>query len=78
MFFSPSQGAAGDDDRAVVVASDGVLDVLRPSDVARVVASRRPDPDAAARAVVQEALAHGARDNCTAVVIYFQPQGQGQ
>jgi serine/threonine protein phosphatase PrpC len=58
----------------VVVASDGVLDVLHPSDVARVVALNRPDPDAAARAVVEDALSHGAHDNCTAVVIYFQPQ----
>lgn len=45
------QQGTGENDRAVVVASDGILDVLTPSEVARVVAMRRGDPQGAAELV---------------------------
>jgi serine/threonine protein phosphatase PrpC len=62
------QHAIGQDDLALVAATDGVWDVLSLEDAARVV-RRAESAEAAARALVAEALAAGSRDNATAVVI---------
>lgn len=45
------QGSARRDDRAVVVASDGILDVLRPDDVARLLLMRKGSAQGAAELV---------------------------
>jgi serine/threonine protein phosphatase PrpC len=63
-----AQHGIGADDVAVVVATDGVWDVLGPEDAARVVRARRT-AQAAAQALVETALAAGTRDNVTGVVI---------
>lgn len=55
----------------IVLASDGVWDVLSNDDVARLVNSADPDatPAERARIVVNEALARQSTDNCTAMIV---------
>jgi serine/threonine protein phosphatase PrpC len=60
--------AVGADDVALVAATDGLWDVLSVEEAARVV-RRAATAEAAARALVAEALAAGTRDNVTAVVV---------
>jgi serine/threonine protein phosphatase PrpC len=60
--------AVGADDVALVAATDGLWDVLSVEDAARFV-RRAATAEAAARALVAEALAAGTRDNVTAVVV---------
>jgi serine/threonine protein phosphatase PrpC len=55
-------------DLAVVAATDGLWDVLGPEDAARIVRASLTAP-AAARALVDTALAAGTSDNVTAVVV---------
>jgi len=58
----------GPDDLALVAATDGVWDVLGLEDAARLVRASATAP-AAARTLVDAALAAGTRDNVTAVVV---------
>ena len=58
----------GADDVALVAATDGLWDVFSEEDAARIVRRARTAEDAA-RALVDEALAAGTRDNATAVVV---------
>lgn len=53
---------------ALVIASDGVSDVLGSRDIGRVVAAA-PDAQAAASGLVRVALRAGTNDNATAVVV---------
>jgi serine/threonine protein phosphatase PrpC len=62
------QHAIGADDLALVAATDGLWDVLSLEDAARVV-RRAESAEAAARALVAEALGADTRDNVTAVVV---------
>lgn len=56
------------DDEALVLASDGLSDVVVPADAVPVVAAA-PTAEAAAHGLVALALARGTRDNVTAVVV---------
>lgn len=58
----------GPSDTAVVLATDGLWDVMSNSEAAAL-AVRYMDPQAAASALVQEALIRGSADNVTALVI---------
>lgn len=53
---------------SLVVATDGISDVLRPDEVAAAVEGA-PDAAGASQAVVDAALAAGTHDNATAVVV---------
>jgi serine/threonine protein phosphatase PrpC len=66
--------AVGADDVALVAATDGVWDVLGLEDAAHVV-RRAATAEAAARALVAEALAADTRDNVTAVVVRLADLG---
>jgi serine/threonine protein phosphatase PrpC len=52
----------------LVLCTDGVWEVLEPRKIQEVV-SRSPDPQAAAVALVEQALARGTTDNATALVV---------
>jgi serine/threonine protein phosphatase PrpC len=56
------------DDVALVAATDGAWDVLSVEDAARIV-RRAADAQAGADALIAAALAAGAHDNVTAVVV---------
>ena len=60
------------EDWAVVLASDGVFDVLsdqQVADILRNAVMEGKDPVGSAKAIVQSALRAGSRDNLTAVVM---------
>ncbi|CAK0904491.1 unnamed protein product, partial [Prorocentrum cordatum] len=57
------------EDWAVVLACDGVFDVLSDQEVAEVVQQHHADPVQAAKAVVQRAIDKESRDNLTAIVL---------
>lgn len=62
------QHALAADDVALVLATDGIWDVLDAEDAGAVV-RRAPSPQAAADALVRAALLGGTHDNVTAVVV---------
>lgn len=60
-------------DESVVIASDGIWDVLDNAAVANIVQANRHDVGIAARTIVQRAEESGSRDDLTAMVIDLQP-----
>jgi serine/threonine protein phosphatase PrpC len=54
------------------MTTDGVHGVLDDRRIGRLL-SEGSDPWTAAASLVRAALAHGSRDNCTAVVAQYQP-----
>lgn len=60
-----------DDDR-ILICSDGLTDMVRPADIARIL-RREGDPQRAADALADAANANGGIDNVTAVVIAALP-----
>lgn len=58
-------------DLFVIVASDGVWDVLTSEEACRLVCVARADGEDGAAEVVSEAIRRGSRDNCTAMVVHF-------
>ncbi|RMD79256.1 MAG: bifunctional protein-serine/threonine kinase/phosphatase [Gammaproteobacteria bacterium] len=64
---------AGD---VLALTTDGVHDVLAPEDLARLLEGAAADPEAAARRVVEAALAAGTRDNATCQVLAVEALGE--
>ena len=59
-------------DAFVVIACDGVFDVLSDERVIDIVRNKHPgDPRAAAKAIVNDAFANGSNDNITVIVVFF-------
>lgn len=67
-----AETALGMDER-LVLTTDGVHGVLDDRSIAQILADRT-DPADAAGGLVEEALARGSRDNCTAVVALYEPE----
>lgn len=65
---------AGGTDEFLVLASDGIFDVLQNDDVARLVDVAKSDFVNLARILCNEAIILGSSDNVTAVVIDLRPQ----
>ena len=65
----------GKDDLFVVLACDGVWDVLTDQQVCDLVLEQWPNPSAAASKIVRTALASGSGDNLTAQVVLFGWKG---
>lgn len=63
-----AEGLLGKENDIVVIACDGVWDVLKPAEVLTL-ARQEPDPQKAADAIVARALEAGSADNITAVVL---------
>jgi serine/threonine protein phosphatase PrpC len=64
----------GKDDLYVVLACDGVWDVMSDQDVCDVVSKQFGAPREAAKEVLREAYARKSEDNLTATVIQFEWQ----
>lgn len=62
------EGYLGKENDYVVVACDGVWDVLEPMDVISLV-RREKEPELAARRIGEEALSNGSTDNITVIVV---------
>ena len=62
---------------ALVVATDGVADVLGPAELAAVVGAA-PDASAAASALVRAATVAGTTDDATVAVVRAEPAGAGR
>jgi protein phosphatase 1L len=62
------EGLLGKENDIVIMACDGVWDVLKPREVITM-ARQQPDPKRAAEAIVAMALEAGSADNITAVVL---------
>lgn len=60
-----------DDDLFLLLACDGVFDVLDDQTVINTASKHWGDPEAAATAVVRAAFQKGSEDNLTAMVIQF-------
>ena len=56
-------------DKALVLASDGLWDVLSPQDVLRCLSQTAKSPDLLAKRLVQEAIDAKSTDNITATVV---------
>jgi len=64
----------GPDHVFLVLCSDGVTDVLTPSDIAAMAAATVPQPAMLARRLVDEAVnTRNSQDNATAIVAFLQP-----
>ena len=55
-------------DAALVLVTDGITYVMSDEEIAKVV-QQCDDPNAAASRLVDQALLHASRDNCTALVL---------
>lgn len=62
-----------DDDEFLVLASDGLWDVVGNDDAVAIVHDTVKNPSMAAKRLVVEALARGSSDNVTAVVCFLRP-----
>ena len=60
-------------DQFLIMASDGVWDVMSDSDAVALVRDTVKDPQLCAKRLVTEALSRGSRDNATALVVFFRP-----
>eukprot|EP00730_Choanoeca_flexa_P001865 TRINITY_DN10816_c0_g1_i1.p1 TRINITY_DN10816_c0_g1~~TRINITY_DN10816_c0_g1_i1.p1 ORF type:complete len:405 (+),score=92.66 TRINITY_DN10816_c0_g1_i1:66-1280(+) len=60
-------------DEAVVIACDGVFDVMTNDDVGTLVRDHLTDPDKAAEMIVREAYSKGSTDNISVIVLKLQP-----
>ena len=67
-----------EDAEFVVVACDGVFDVLSDEDVTRLVKTEAKEGRLAscAEKIIQEAVDHGSTDNITAIVVGLKPVEQ--
>ena len=63
------EGLLGSENDFVVVACDGVWDVLTPHDVIVAVRDAGGDPQSAAESIVSKALSSGSTDNITVIVL---------
>jgi len=61
----------GPEDEFLVVASDGLWDVLEPADVSALIRDTVKHPGMAAQRLVTEALTRGSADNVSAAVVFF-------
>ena len=59
------------EDEFLVVASDGLWDVLEPADVSALIRDTVKHPGMAAQRLVTEALTRGSADNVSAAVFFF-------
>ncbi|DBA02495.1 TPA: hypothetical protein N0F65_010967 [Lagenidium giganteum] len=66
-----SHHAVRDDDLLLVLACDGIWDVLSNQEAVQIALHHFGDPKCAADAIVKEAYRRGSKDNLTAVVIEF-------
>ncbi len=66
-----------DDDSFLILASDGVWDLVGNQDAVSLVLDTVKQPALCAQRVVTEALARGSKDNVSAVVAFFPTMGQG-
>jgi len=55
-------------DAALVLVTDGITYVMSDEEIAKIV-GQCDDPNAAASRLVDQALLHASRDNCTALVL---------
>jgi protein phosphatase PTC2/3 len=65
------------DDEFLVLASDGLWDKLQNGDVVRIARNHlqhHNNPEACARRLVEEALARGADDNISVILVCFKEQ----
>ncbi|KAI8470546.1 MAG: phosphatase 2C-like domain-containing protein [Monoraphidium minutum] len=60
-------------DQFLVLASDGVWDVMSDAEAVGLVRDTVKDPQLCAKRLVTEALSRGSNDNATAVVVFFRP-----
>lgn len=63
--------------RVLILATDGVWDVLKNEDAVEI-ALRYEDGEAAARAIVTAAYDRGSQDNISSIVCYFGGNGDGK
>ena len=61
----------GPEDEFLVVASDGLWDVLEPADVSALIRDTVKHPGMVAQRLVTEALTRGSADNVSAAVVFF-------
>jgi hypothetical protein len=60
-------------DQFLIMATDGVWDVMRDDEAVGLVRDTVKDPQLCAKRLVTEALSRGSRDNATALVVFFRP-----
>lgn len=65
-----------DEDKLIVLACDGVWDVLGDEEVVRIAESLE-DPMVAATKISDKALEEGSSDNISTMVVYLQRRGSG-
>jgi serine/threonine protein phosphatase PrpC len=63
------------EDQFIVMATDGVWDVMTDAEAIGLVRDTVKDPQMSAKRLVTEALARGSRDNATALVVFLRPVG---
>jgi serine/threonine protein phosphatase PrpC len=61
------------EDQFVIMASDGVWDVMTDAEAVGLVHDTVKDPQMSAKRLVTEALSRGSRDNATALVVFLRP-----
>ena len=66
----------GDSDKALVLASDGLWDVLSPERVLHVLVHTAKSPDLVAKRLVAEAIDAKSEDNVTVVVVFLRDLGR--
>ncbi|GBF88929.1 hypothetical protein Rsub_01428 [Raphidocelis subcapitata] len=67
--------ALTEEDSFLVMATDGVWDVMTDAEAVALVRDTVKDPQMSAKRLVTEALSRGSRDNCTALVVFLRPVG---
>ncbi|KAA8498642.1 Protein kinase and PP2C-like domain-containing protein [Porphyridium purpureum] len=58
----------------LILATDGIWDVMNEADAVRLVRSTARDPDMASKRLMMEALARGSSDNISVVVVFLSKQ----
>lgn len=61
------------EDQFIIMATDGVWDVMSDAEAVGLVHDTVKDPQMSAKRLVTEALSRGSRDNATALVVFLRP-----